>query len=76
MPLESNNNTVLIIDDETTNIQVLSDFLEAQAIEIMVAKNGTDGISRAKKGQPDLILLDIRMSGMDCGFNRSTQHMH
>ena len=65
MPLESNNNTVLVIDDEATNIQVLSDFLETQSIEIMVAKNGTDGISRAKKGQPDLILLDIRMPGMD-----------
>lgn len=65
MPLESYNNTVLIIDDEAANIQVLSDFLEAQGIEIMIAKNGTDGISRAKKGQPDLILLDIRMPGMD-----------
>lgn len=65
MPLESYNNTVLIIDDEAVNIQVLSDFLEEQGIDIMVAKNGTDGISRAKKGQPDLILLDIRMPGMD-----------
>ena len=65
MPLESYNNTVLIIDDEAVNIQVLSDFLEEQGIDIMVAKNGVDGISRAKKGQPDLILLDIRMPGMD-----------
>lgn len=65
MPLESYNNTVLIIDDEAVNIQVLSDFLEEQGIDIMVAKNGTDGISRAKNGQPDLILLDIRMPGMD-----------
>ena len=65
MSLESYNNTVLIIDDEAVNIQVLSDFLEEQGIDIMVAKNGVDGISRAKKGQPDLILLDIRMPGMD-----------
>lgn len=65
MSLESYNNTTLIIDDEAANIQVLSNFLEAQGIEIMMAKNGIDGISRAKKGQPDLILLDIRMPGMD-----------
>ena len=65
MSLESYNNTVLIIDDEAVNIQVLSDFLEEQGIDIMVAKNGVDGISRAKKGQPDLILLDMRMPGMD-----------
>jgi len=65
MPLEYHNNTLLIIDDEAANIQLISDFLEAQGIEIMIAKNGADGISRAKKGQPDLILLDIRMPGMD-----------
>ena len=59
------NNTVLIIDDEPTNIQVISDFLESQGVGIMMAKNGPAGISRAKKGQPDLILLDIRMPGMD-----------
>ena len=65
MSLQSFNNTVLIIDDEASYIQVISDFLEEQGIEIMMAKSGVDGISRAKKGQPDLILLDIRMPGMD-----------
>ena len=65
MPLKYNNDTLLIIDDEAANIQVISDFLETQGIEIMMAKNGADGISRALKGQPDLILLDIRMPDMD-----------
>ena len=63
--MKYNNNTLLIIDDEAANIQVISDFLETQGIEIMMAKNGADGISRAVKGQPDLILLDIRMPDMD-----------
>ncbi|MCK4709158.1 MAG: response regulator [Gammaproteobacteria bacterium] len=65
MPLEKYNNTLLIIDDEATVINLISDFLNEQGIEIMVAKNGLDGISRAKNGQPDLILLDIRMPEMD-----------
>ena len=65
MKFNYDNHTVLIIDDEPTNIQVISAFLETQGIDIMMAKNGTDGLHRAKKGQPDLILLDIRMPGMD-----------
>lgn len=59
------NNTVLIIDDEITNIKVASEFLELHNIEIMIARNGQDGIYRAKNGQPDLILLDILMPEMD-----------
>lgn len=58
-------NTVLIIDDEVTNIQIASDILEAENLEIMVAKNGNDGIKRARQGHPDLILLDIRMPEID-----------
>ena len=65
MSLNYQSNIVLVIDDESSMIQVLSDFLETQGVEIMMAKNGPDGISRAQKGQPDLILLDIRMPGMD-----------
>lgn len=65
MTLNYSNNTVLIIDDEPENIQVISDYLASQGIDVMVAKNGADGISRAEKGQPDLILLDIRMPVMD-----------
>jgi len=65
MHYEYENNTVLIIDDEPSNIHIVSEFLEAQGIEIMMSKNGIDGINRAIKGQPDLILLDIRMPSMD-----------
>jgi len=65
MQLDYRDNTVLIIDDEPANIQLVSEYLVAQGIEIMMAKNGPDGINRAKKGQPDLIVLDIRMPGID-----------
>jgi len=68
----SHSNTVLIVDDESTNIKIVSEFLEAQRIEVMMAKNGPDAISRAKNGHPDLILLDIRMPGMD-GFETCHQ---
>lgn len=65
MKLDFKNNNLLIIDDEPANLLVASEFLESQGIEVLIAKNGEDGINRAKSGQPDLILLDIRMSGMD-----------
>lgn len=65
MPSQNHRNTILIIDDESNLIRVISSFLEKQDIEIMMAKNGADGITRATKGQPDLILLDVRMPGMD-----------
>lgn len=61
----NHKNTLLIIDDEATNIKIISDFLGTQNLEIMMAKNGADGISRAIRGQPDLVLLDIRMPDMD-----------
>lgn len=59
------NKSVLIIDDQPENLQVITEFLENNGIETMIAKNGFDGITRAIKGHPDLILLDIRMPDID-----------
>lgn len=59
--------TVLIIDDNVTNLGVLSGFLKMRGYRIMVAKDGQDGISKARAGIPDIILLDVQMPGID-GF--------
>jgi putative two-component system response regulator len=59
--------TVLIIDDNVTNLGVLSGFLKLQGYRIMVAKDGRDGIDKARAGIPDIILLDVQMPGID-GF--------
>jgi len=57
--------TVLIIDDNLNNLKVASEFLASAGLEVMMARNGADGVERAEKGQPDLILLDVLMPDMD-----------
>lgn len=57
---------VLIIDDEKTNLKILSDILRDE-VEIVLAKNGPQGIRKAGEFAPDLILLDVVMQDMD-GF--------
>jgi two-component system, cell cycle response regulator len=56
---------ILIIDDIPGNIRVLSELLERQGYQVLKAINGSLGLSVARKIIPDLILLDIKMPGMD-----------
>ena len=61
-----NRNTILIVDDEAINIEILVEMLNGK-YELKVAYDGLMGINIAKKILPDLILLDIEMPKMD-GF--------
>ena len=56
--------TVLIVDDEVTNIKVLSSLLRDEH-EILFATNGEGALKIARSKQPDLVLLDIMMPDMD-----------
>ena len=58
---------ILIVDDNPTNIQVLSDLLKEYGFKVLVAKDGETCIHRLEKIRPDLILLDVLMPGID-GF--------
>ncbi len=64
---ERTTGTILVIDDNITNLKVASDYLKAEGFEILIARDGESGIKRAKLTQPDLILLDVQMTGID-GF--------
>lgn len=57
---------ILIIDDETDLVMLLKDELEAKGHEVLTAYEGQTGIELSQK-QPDLIILDIMMPGID-GF--------
>ncbi len=61
------NYTVLIVDDNTTNLGVLSDYLTDYDFTTLVATDGELALQRAEYAQPHIILLDILMPGMD-GF--------
>lgn len=67
MHINFQNQTVLIIDDKPDNLSLAAEFLESQGIDIMMSKNGVDGVEKAGLGQPDLILLDVMMPEID-GF--------
>ncbi|MDJ1171443.1 response regulator [Roseofilum sp. BLCC_M154] len=58
---------ILIVDDNPTNLKVLSDTLKDLGWEILVALDGESAIEQAEYAQPDLILLDVMMPGID-GF--------
>lgn len=58
--------TVLIVDDEDSNLFALSSYLEALNMKIVVAKNGEAAIQLLRENKnPDIILLDMMMPVMD-----------
>ncbi len=56
---------ILIVDDVQKNVQVLGTLLKNENYSLVIAQNGKEAIERAVKIQPDIILLDINMPGMD-----------
>ncbi|MEG5016780.1 MULTISPECIES: response regulator [unclassified Microcoleus] len=61
------NGTILIVDDNSANLGVLSDALSQEGFEVRVAKSGKMALERVKYALPDLILLDVMMPEID-GF--------
>jgi DNA-binding response OmpR family regulator len=63
--LDSSKETLLIIDDNAMNSDILSRRLSREGYEVMVEHNGRDGLDVLVDHRVDLILLDILMPGMD-----------
>ena len=59
--------TILIVDDSRTAIAVLTKTLEPTGYSIISAPDGEQGIDMAKLHQPDFILMDVIMPGLN-GF--------
>ncbi|WP_103668504.1 sensor histidine kinase [Pseudanabaena sp. BC1403] len=66
-PLPLQPSTILIVDDNPTNLEVLSTTLEDHGFTVSVAIDGENALSQAEYLEPDLILLDVMMPGID-GF--------
>ena len=56
---------ILVVDDSAFEQRMLMDLLSEQPYRISVAFNGLQGYQLALANQPDLILLDVRMPGMN-----------
>ncbi len=69
MPLNNESflpqSTVLIVDDNPQNVELLQAFLESLPVKIVTAVDGLDALEKVAQHNPDLILLDIMMPAMD-----------
>lgn len=62
-----NQGKILLVDDTATNLDILLTFLSEQGFDVSVARDGEMALEQVNEEQPDLILLDVMMPGMD-GF--------
>lgn len=58
---------VLVVDDILPNVKLLEAKLSGEYFDVITAQSGAEGIEKAEKLSPDIILLDVMMPGMD-GF--------
>lgn len=56
---------VLVIDDRERTVRAIQRVLEREGFETSIAYDGLTGLEKAVNEQPDLILLDVMMPGMD-----------
>lgn len=58
-------NTILLIDDDETLLELLEDHFSASGWNVISANSGNTGLEIALSEQPDMIILDVMMPGMD-----------
>jgi len=67
---------ILLVDDEPDILEIISYNLSAEGYEVHTAKNGIEGVAKAKKKGPHLIIMDVMMPEMDgieaCEIIRNT----
>ena len=57
--------TVLVVDDQPGIRRLLTEVLREEGYTVVTAMNGIEGVSKAKEVKPMLILMDMKMPGMD-----------
>jgi CheY-like chemotaxis protein len=56
---------IVAIDDEAEFIDMIKNYFEPRGYDISVASRGTKGIELVKEKKPDVVLLDLKMPGID-----------
>ena len=56
---------LLVVDDENDICDFVKSFFKDRGFNVFTALNGEEALTMAKKERPDLVLLDIKMKGMD-----------
>ena len=58
-------NKILIIEDNLLNLELATDLLEANGFAVASAPTAEEGLELARELEPDLVLMDIGLPGMD-----------
>lgn len=70
---------ILLVDDEPDILEIVSYNLSSEGYEVFTAKNGVEGVAKAKKKHPHLIIMDVMMPEMDgieaCEIIRNTPEL-
>ncbi len=64
-PGPSKRNRVLVVEDNPSNLDLARMVLEGNGFAVDTASNGTEGLEKARHLQPDLILMDMQLPGVD-----------
>ena len=56
---------ILVVDDSPTEHHVLVDLLTKNGYQVITAESGEEGVEKAKKELPDLVLMDVVMPGLN-----------
>lgn len=57
--------TILVVDDDPSSVEIVQTYLEARGYRVVPARDGEEALARLEDAEPDLVLLDIMMPGMD-----------
>ena len=63
---------ILVVEDHEDNRRILRDLLTSVGFQLIEAETGPDGVQMAKVHQPDLILMDLQLPGID-GYEAARQ---
>jgi DNA-binding response OmpR family regulator len=65
MGVEMAEKRILVVEDEKDLVEILSVRLEASGYKVIAAYDGQEGLDKAKKEKPDLIILDLMLPKVD-----------
>lgn len=57
--------TILVVDDETSLLEMITDVLEEEGHRVLTAMNGQEGLAALIRQRPDLVICDVMMPVMD-----------
>jgi len=56
---------ILVIEDDPSTLRLIKYTLQQEGYQVLIAPNGLEGLRKAKNEEPDLIILDVLLPGID-----------